>query len=550
MHRTHSPTQSSVQIKARRSRAAQIPHKPDNPNKVCHIPSLLSINIFNHNHTNSTARPTHTARESIWDDKSPFSVLRTSSSIGRRAGSALSGTGSGGGSAHGHQASPSLSASGAGAGSGAGIPTRASNANANVLRQQAPSPAIGQQIPTSQSHSQFQAPPQQQNVGGMVNYSAPGMRSLAEIEAEMRAVTLKAREQKMQEQLLLQQQQQAQQAQQAHQQQQQFLQQQHAQQHQIQNQAQHLTKPPRMRSQSPSTHTHQHPHQHQQHALPMNAPQAGYQIPPQVMDTYRQQQQQGLLHEVESLRLQEAIRAHRKDGSADLSVRNNNTHTPIDPVEYVLQKSAERERGVPQGMNMGVNMNMGMGMGLPHGRSPALPQPQPQPRFDEFDYERSRPLHGPAEDFHTLRRHIVAEQQQRRASPMDALQHQMRLALANEMASKARGESGTPGIGGGLGIGVGGGGAAAAQEHAQLQQYLQQQRMLAQLAQQQEFAQGLNGVSRQELLPAGATNSQREHLQVEAMRKIMEAEKQEGRRRRKAQKIAHMVCLLFVFPIL
>lgn len=43
----------------------------------------------------------------------------------------------------------------------------------------------------------------------------------------------------------------------------------------------------------------------------------------------------------------------------------------------------------------------------------------------------------------------------------------------------------------------------------------------------------------------GGTPAEQESLRVEAMRKIVEAEKMEEKRRRKAAKIAHMVCILF-----
>lgn len=67
-----------------------------------------------------------------------------------------------------------------------------------------------------------------------------------------------------------------------------------------------------------------------------------------------------------------------------------------------------------------------------------------------------------------------------------------------------------------------------------LQSMQMQQRILAQLA-QAEFTQGMNGVGMEE----------QEVLRVEAMRKIMEAERMEGKRRRKAAKINHMVKYLF-----
>ncbi|EJD07401.1 uncharacterized protein FOMMEDRAFT_100603 [Fomitiporia mediterranea MF3/22] len=414
------------------------------------------------------ARPTHTSRESIWDDKSPFSVLRTSSSIGRRAGSVLS-----------HQASTSISG------------TRPSASNA--VRQQTQSPALVQQYPSAAN-----VPQNQTRTDGMVDYSAPGTRSLAEIEAEMRAQTQRAREIKLQEQQLL------------LQQQQQLLQQ------QLQQQQQ-LMKPPRMRSQSPSVHQR----------LPHNAPQASYQASQSRFDAYPQQA--FLVQEAESVRNQEPQRGYHKDPALMHMEGRKRTHTPIDTVEFMHQRTAERERGLQQGMT--------------HSRAPSQQYQQQQRFTGEFDYQeqesRQRLLSAPT-NVDELRRQIIADQQrqaqlaaaglleQRRDSPMDQLQ-QMRLAMVNEMVNKARGE-GSPNI---LGT--------TATDAAQMQL---QQRMLAQLA-QQEFLQniaGMNGVNGQSL-PQGmvqVSDAQREQLRVEAMRKIMEAEKQEGKRRRKAAKIAHM----------
>jgi len=65
-----------------------------------------------------------------------------------------------------------------------------------------------------------------------------------------------------------------------------------------------------------------------------------------------------------------------------------------------------------------------------------------------------------------------------------------------------------------------------------------QQRLLSEMA-QAEFIRDIQGVSQVE----------QEALRMEAMRKIVEAEKMEEKRRRKAAKIAHMVCPYY-FPLL
>ncbi|KAL5537061.1 PAT1 [Sanghuangporus sanghuang] len=434
------------------------------------------------------ARPTLASRESLWDDKSPFSVFRTSSSIGRKAGAGLT-----------HQASSSVSSA-----------TRPSATN--VLSQQSHSLARTQQSLTSISHAPQQA---QTPSDGVV----PGSRTLAEIEAEMRAQAQRARELKMQEQqqqLLLQQQQQQLQQQQL--QQQQLLQQQH----------QHQLKPPRMRSQSPSVHRN----------APINSPQAGYQVPPFALENYRQQQQQqqGILQDFNGMRVQEIQRSHPKDLAYGGMESQNRTRTPVDPIEFMLQKTAERERGLPQSLS--------------HSRVPSQQlQLQQQQRLDNFDVqEQERRLRlglsqGNVDEAQVnLRRQIAADQQrqaqlaaagildQRRDSPLDQLHHQYRLAMANELASKARGNEALANVFGGTN--------PAEMTQMQLQM---QQRLLAQLA-QQEFSQNLSGVNGINGQDGGSTVSeaQREQLRQEAMRKIMEAERQEGKRRRKAQKIAHM----------
>ncbi|KAL5492252.1 PAT1 [Sanghuangporus weigelae] len=433
------------------------------------------------------ARPTLASRESLWDDKSPFSVFRTSSSIGRKAGAGLT-----------HQASSSVSSA-----------TRPSATN--VLSQQTHSPALTQQSLTSISHApqQTQTPPD-----GMV----PGARTLAEIEAEMRAQAQRARELKMQEQqqqLLLQQQQQQ-------------LQQQQLQQQQLLQQHQHQLKPPRMRSQSPSVHRN----------APISSPQAGYQVSPFALENYRQQQQQqqGILQDFNGMRVQETQRNHPKDLAYAPIESQNRTRTPVEPIEFMLQKTAERERGLPQSLS--------------HSRvSSQQLQLQQQQRLDNFDaQEQERRLRlgltqGNVDEVQVnLRRQIAADQRrqaqlaaagifdQRRDSPLDHLHHQYRLALANELASKTRGNEALANVFGGTNPA----------EMTQVQLQLQQ-RLLAQLA-QQEFSQNLSGVNGENGQDGGTSVSetQREQLRQEAMRKIMEAERQEGKRRRKAQKIAHM----------
>ncbi|KAH8116273.1 topoisomerase II-associated protein PAT1 [Phellopilus nigrolimitatus] len=393
------------------------------------------------------ARQTHTSRESIWEDKSPFSVLRTASSIGRRSGSSL-----------GHHATPSTS-------------SVSRPAAQNVLRQHTQSPALAHQAahaPLSHAH------PQNQIQGeGMINYAAPGMRSLAEIEAEMRMASQRSRDVQTQEQLFIQQQQQQQ------------------------------MKPPRMRSQSPSPFPN----------ASANVPHAAYPMTPGAMEGYRPQHV--LLQEVDNMRAQEANRFLRNEA---IEMRN---HELIEPVDVLLHRAAERERELPPGI-------------------PRTPR-----RFEEVidhqELERRHRLQN-VDDFQAnLRRQITADQRrhaqlaaaglldQRRDSPssMDSLQHQIRLALANEMASKARGEN-PPNIFG-----------ASPADIAQVQM---QQRLLAQMAHQQ-FSQdmvGLDGLNGQGIPLSALGAKNQDALRAEAMRKIMEAERQEGRRRRKAAKIAHM----------
>lgn len=359
----------------------------------------------------------------------------------------------------------------------------------------------------------------------MVNYAAPGARTVAEIEAEMRAQAQRARELKMQQererqqQLLQQQLQQQQIHQQQLQQQQLLLQQQQLQQHQQQQ-----LKPPRMRSQSPSVHRNVH----------VSSPQAGYQASSLALENYRQQQQ-GSLQDFNGMRVQETQRGYARDPTYGVLESHNRTHTPVDPIEFMLQKTAERERGIPQSQS--------------HSRAPS--QQYQQQRIDLELQEQERRLRldlaqGNVDDIQAnLRRQIIADQQrqaqlaspgmfdQRRDSPLDQLHNQYRVVMANELANKTRASDSLATVFGGTN--------PAEMTQMQLQM---QQRLLAQLA-QQEFTQnisGINGVNGQNGGSA-VSEAQREQLRQEAMRKIMEAERQEGKRRRKAHKIAHMVSL-------
>ncbi|KAI5124196.1 hypothetical protein M0805_005047 [Coniferiporia weirii] len=367
--------------------------------------------------------PTHNSRESIWDDKSPFSSM------------------------------PSASGS---------HPTAQS-----VLRQQTQSSAFAQQARASLPHGQ------RIQEDGMINYGAPGMRSLAEVEAEMRAASQRAREVQLQEQQL-------------------FVQQ------------QQYAKPPRMHSRSPSSPSNAH----------MGVTQTGYQMSPVLAENVLQQQ--ALAREVKNMRIQEANRFHRKETAhLPMDLRN---HADVGLVNAIPHKAVNVDRELPLGTT------------------------NTQQRFEDYidqqELERRQRLNNVDDSQANLRKQIAADQlrqaqlaaaglERRRESPMDHLQHQLRLAMANEMASKARGEN-VPNIF-----------AASPADIAHVQL---QQRLLAQLA-QQEFNQGSIGINdlNGQGIPLNALNAKNnEALRAEAMRKIMEAEKQEGRRRRKAQKIAHM----------
>ena len=226
------------------------------------------------------------------------------------------------------------------------------------------------------------------------------------------------------------------------------------------------------------------------------------------------------------MRIQDALHQRKEPAYMPMDLRQHSQ----TPIEFMLQKNAERERVLQQGViHPGPNDRL------------ALHQRQlQQQRINELHEYREQGNHSrniSADEFQAnLRRQMAADQQRqaqlaaagllepRRESPMDHLHHQLRLAMANEMASKARGEH-QPNLFG-----------ANPADIAQMQM---QQRMLAQLA-QQEFSQSMNVIngSNGQDLP---NSKNQEALRAEAVRKIMEAERQEGKRRRKAQKIAHMV---------
>lgn len=70
-----------------------------------------------------------------------------------------------------------------------------------------------------------------------------------------------------------------------------------------------------------------------------------------------------------------------------------------------------------------------------------------------------------------------------------------------------------------------------------------QQRMLAEMAQAEFLTnmQGSDSIARSERTPND--DQEQEILRAEAVRKIMEAERMEEKRRRKLEKIRYMVCL-------
>lgn len=342
---------------------------------------------------------------------------------------------------------------------------------------------------------------------GMVDYSAPGSRSLAEIEAEMRAQSQKTRQKQEQEQQeqrrMLEQEAQLQ----AMIHQQQRLQEQQAAQHlQQMHLQQQQAKPPRMRSDSPSIyHT----------SSPMPSSQSAY---PFSSDSQRQQQL--LLREVENMRIQEQQHSLRQELAQLPPEVRAQIPAYVDPIEFMVQKTAQRERNVP--------------LGLGQVRPPSTRQQRYDDLAEAQMKDQDRRVRGQGDDL--IRRQIIIDQQRqaqlaaaglldpRRQSPMDQMQAQLRVAMANEMTNKTRGDPAGNILG------------ATPADIAQLQM---QQRMLAQLA-QQEFAKsmGTNGVNGQNTIP---DLKQQEALRAEVMRKIMETEQQEARRRRKAAKISHMV---------
>lgn len=409
--------------------------------------------------TNSycTARISAKSRESAWDDKSPFSVLRTSSSIGRRSGSAI-----------GHASTPSTSA--------------ARTASQTVLRVQNDSPQLHQHVNSifGQTHASGME-------DGAINYAAPGVRSLAEVEAEMRASSQRAREAREQE-LLRQQEEQQQQLQQ-----QQLLLLQQQQQLQLQQQQQQQMRPPRMRSDSPSV----------LHAQSLQANQRIANSPDAML------QQRRLVHEMEAMTIQEANRHVRKE-SANMPIHiHNSSH--VDSLD---------------GLNMAEIEHM-------------LQQGVPQHRIEELlasQNRRQQRLMTPDEMSQELQRQIALDQRRQaqiaaaglvnqRGSPMD---HQLRMALANEMALRARAEAMN----------------MQSANQAEIAQLQMRQRMIAQLAEQDLSHQSLlaNGVNGQGMVINGRTQ---EALLNEANRKIMEAEQMERKRRRKLEKIAHMVSISY-----
>lgn len=334
---------------------------------------------------------------------------------------------------------------------------------------------------TSGSLHQEQAPAQ---ISGTINYAAPGVRTLQEIEAEMRAQAQRARAQQAQQRALqakqLQEQQTMTSQQQAHQQ----------------------AKPPRMRSQSPFARIAQ--------GARADSPSIAY--------------QQQLAEQQERLRMEELER--------QLLEQQFFTQQAEQRELYLLQQAQAQVQARQQLLRQQQQLQQQHH----HG---ALP-----PRLDPL-HQRISSLGNSQfpsrEDVELLlrqeqARHLVAsvdlpaEVLRRQQSPMrhSASQHQMRAAYANQIP-----QQGSPAIG--LS-------ASPGPTQADIAQVQMQQRLLAQMA-QQEFsgmtsATLLNG---QNLALSGLSLKNQEAIRAEAMKKIMEAEKQEGKRRRKAAKINHMV---------
>lgn len=396
------------------------------------------------------ARSTTNSRESIWDDKSPFSVLRSAGSLGRRAGSATI------------------------AQSVAGSSTPVQRF---TTQEQQQSPAV------TQHNGQVSEVPQLNSAlsTGSINYAAPGVRTLQEIEAEMRAQTQLARTLHAQQQYL--------QAQQAQEEQQRQV--------QLQLHHQHM-KPPRMRSQSPFTNVAQ--------SNRVQSPSIAY--------------QQQVLEQREQLRMEELERQMREQALLSQQELRSQQLQP-DMRDLYLQQ-ASRQQAYRQHQS-------------------SVP-----PRMDAQQQHQRVPSNNSAPSVVDIQIFLQQQQQQqlaqqaaigyidspadlaRRASPLrHAQSQQMRLAMANQVTNQHQAPSG----------------AANANQMAEIAQIQMQQRRLAQSA-HQEFSQKMDtgGINGQATGANLANTNTQEKVKLEAMRRIMEAERQEAKRRRKAAKIAHMVC--------
>lgn len=321
-------------------------------------------------------------------------------------------------------------------------------------------------------------------VAGTINYSAPGVRTMQEIEEEMRAQAQRARAAEAQ-QLAAQQQLAKEQQLLALQQQQQLAQQQAQAQAQIQIQQQQV-KPPRMRSQSPFARIAQ--------GARVDSPSIAYvQQQQQLLEQEQLQMDQLELQLRQQLYLGQADQRDIyifKQARAQLEARH----------EQLLQQQQQLQQQ--------------------HRQHSALP-----PRLDAL-HQRVSSVSSQAsrEELDHFIRQEQAARQLGRQSPMrhsaSQPQLQMRMGLGNQR-SPAMGMSASP-----------------APTQADIAQVQMQQRLLAQMA-QQEFS-GMTGSLNG--LPNVNAKDQ-EVIRAEAMKKIMEAEKLEGKRRRKAAKISHMVSL-------
>lgn len=313
--------------------------------------------------------------------------------------------------------------------------------------------------------------PQSSNAeDGAVNYAAPGVRSLAEVEAEMQAASQRARDAREQEQL--------------------------RQQLQLQQQQQQQMRPPRMRSDSPSVFPSQ----------VTNANQRFSGSPDALL------QQQRLVNEMENLRIQEANRHIRKEAAhLPMNLRNQVNADQMDVINMEIERLLQQ--GVPQ-----------------HRIEELLAAQARRPRQivpDEYSNELQRQI--ALDQRRQAQLASVGLMDQRRGSPMD---HQFRVTMANEMALRARTE----------------GAAVQNATQAEIAQLQMQQRLLSQLAEQEvnQAALLVNDLTGQGI-PMNGRNQ--EALRNEANRKIMEAEQMERKRRRKLEKIAHMVCEPFKHEI-